>query len=79
MSYKKLIATLSLAVATLLLAGCNNSAMMMEQEKMMMDMRSSIDEAMRMANSADYKASQAKDMAGEAMSMMHKMMMKKEV
>ena len=72
--HKSLVLALSLATTGLVVSGCGPQVNVDE-------LRSMIDEATRTANLADYKASQAKDLADEALtkaSMMgdKKMMMK---
>lgn len=62
---KKIYAYGLVAVATLFLSGCGGNQMMMEEQQMMM--QSSIDAAMRKANTADYKAGIAKQVADEAL------------
>lgn len=82
MKSSKAFALLSLIGIATLLIGCGPSKMQMEQ---MEQIRATADEALRTANTADYNAAVAKDLADEAMTMMQsrkmmkgkKMMMKK--
>lgn len=63
----------ALAVGSAMLVGCGMNAQQMEQ---MNTMQESMNEMMRMVNTIDYNASQAKQMASENKIMM-RMMMKK--
>lgn len=89
---KKICALGLVASAALATSGCVTDAMVMEEQAMMeqedsmmmdeknMMMQSSIDEAMRKANSAAYNADIAKQMADEALNrlnMMESHMMKR--
>lgn len=68
---KKICTYGSVSVVALVLSGCAGDQMMMEEQKMMM--QSSVDEAMRKANTADYKAGVAKSMADEALTKLNQM------
>ncbi len=68
------IALVSLLASATLLSGCGASNAM----KMQMDeVKATADEALRTANTADYNAAVAKDMADEALTMMQRKGMRK--
>ncbi len=63
--------------AAALISGCGGGAAMhMEMDEKMNEVRATAEEALRTANTADYNASVAKQLADEAMTMMQMRMMK---
>ena len=69
--YKPFALAILFAISTALVSGCAPKEVNLDE------IRSMIDEAQRTANMADYKASQAKEMADEALTKLQMMHMKK--